>query len=215
MKKKKMSSVTRTSIFRKHGYTTDSGLLSRMAAQEEQAWIDFDAKYRSMISAVGRQRGISPDDCDDLVQEVLLICCRRIGQFFYDRNKGHFRSYLFAIVKNAAWQMLRKQSRPVPEIPLEYDNGIDRIFMEQYERFLTETVLARLRERVSSQTYSAFEMLVLQQLPVEEVSAVTRKPPAALYLIRHRCLRILRRCIAEIPEAADRIHSKGSSNKNA
>ena len=111
--------------------------------------------------------------------------------------------------------MIRRKQTPDLELLPEYDNGIDRIFMEQYERFLAETVLARLRERVSSQTYSVFEMLVLQQLPVEEVSAVTRKPPAAFYLIRHRCLRILRRCIAEIPEAADRIHSKGNSNKKA
>ena len=210
-----MKANTRTNISRKHGYTTDSGLLQRMAAEDEQAWIDFDSKYRGMICAVAKQRGIAPEDCDDLVQEVMLICCRRIGEFFYDRNRGHFRSYLFAIIKNAAWQMLRRNA-PVPrDIPMEYADDIDRMFMEQYQQFLTETVLARLRERVSSQTYSAFEMLAIQQLPVEEVSKITRKTPAALYLIRHRCLRILRRCIEEIPEAADRIHSKGSSSKKA
>lgn len=210
-----MSSVTRTSIFRKHGYTTDSGLLRRMAAEDEQAWIDFDNKYRRMIYGIGQKRGIDPDDYDDLVQEVMLVCCQRIGSFFYDRNKGHFRSWLFAVTRNAAWRMIRRKQTPDLELLPEYDNGIDREFMAQYEQFLTESVMKLLKERVSTQTYSAFEMMTIQQLPIKDVSRVTRKSPPVLYLIRHRCLRILRQCIQEIPEAADRIHSKGNSSKNA
>ena len=210
-----MSSVTRTSIFRKHGWTTDSRLLSRLAAEDEQAWIDFDNKYRRMICGIGQQRGIAPDDCEDLMQEVMLVCCQRIGSFFYDRNRGHFRSWLFAVTRNAARRMLRRKQSPDPELLPEYDDGIDREFMAQYEHFLTESVMKLLKERVSIQTYSAFEMMTLQQLPVEEVSRITRKSPAVLYLIRHRCLRILRQCIQEIPEAADRIHSKGSSTSKA
>ena len=87
--------------------------------------------------------------------------------------------------------------------------------MAEYEQFLTESVMKLLKERVSIQTYSAFEMMNIQQLPITEVSRITRKSPAVLYLIRHRCLRILRQCIQEIPEAADRIHSKGSSTSKA
>ena len=190
-------------------------MLRRMAAEDEQAWVDFDAKYRSMIRAVAKQRGIAEEDCDDLIQEVMVICCRRIGSFFYDRSKGHFRSYLYSIIKNAAWQMRRKKAPAPPEGMQDYEEGIDRIFMEQYEHFLVKTVLKLLRERVNTETYSAFEMLALEQLPVAEVSRITRRTPAQLKLIRFRCLRILRRCIAEIPEAADRIHSKGSSSRKA
>ena len=211
-----MSSVTRKSTFRKHCYTTDSGLLRRMAAEDEQAWIEFDNKYRQMIYGIGQKRGIDPDDYDDLMQEVMLVCCQRIGSFFYDRNRGHFRSWLFAVTRNAAWRMIRrKQQTPAPELLPEYDNGIDREFMAQYEQFLTESVMNLLKERVSTQTYSAFEMMTIQQLPIEDVSRITRKSPPVLYLIRHRCLRILRKCIQEIPEAADRIHSKGSSTSKA
>ena len=199
----------------RHGHTTDSKLLSRLAADEEQAWVEFDKKYRDMICAVGRKLGIQSADYDDLVQEVLLICCNRIGSFFYDRSKGHFRSWLIAVVRNVSWGMLRENKRQPPDIVTEYDDSIDRHFMEQYEQFLIGEVLKRLKERVSTQTYSAFEMLCLQQMPMEEVSRITRKSPAVLYLIRHRCLRILRQCIQEIPEAADRIHSKGSSTRKA
>lgn len=199
----------------RHGHTTDSKLLSRLAADEEQAWVEFDKKYRDMICAVGKKLGVRPPDHDDLVQEVLLICCNRIGSFFYDRSKGHFRSWLIAVVRNVSWTMLRKSRREPPEIVTEYDETIDRLFMEEYEHFLIEEVLKLLKERVSLETYSAFEMLCLQQMPMEEVSKITRKSQAALYLVRHRCLRILRECIAEIPEAVERIHSRGNSRRKA
>lgn len=199
----------------RHGYTTDSGLLTRMAEQEESAWREFDAKYRAMICAVGKKRGIAPEDSEDLVQEVMLICCKRIGSFFYDRSRGHFRSFLVAIVQNIAWQMLRRK-KPLPDVPVpEYDASLDLEFMREYEQFLLDALLAQLRKRVGSSTYSAFDMLWLQELPVEEVARITRKSRGALYLIRHRCLRILRESAAEIPEAVDRIHSRGSSARNA
>ena len=199
----------------RHGYTTDSGLLTRMAEQEEAAWIAFDAKYRAMICAVGRKRGIPPEDCEDLVQEVLLVCCKRIGSFFYDRSRGHFRSFLVAVTQNISWQMLRRK-KPLPDVPPpEYDASVDLEFMREYENFLLDALLGSLRTRVGSSTYSAFDMLWLQDLPVEEVARITRKSRGALYLIRHRCLRILRECAAEIPEAVDRIHSRGSSAKKA
>ena len=212
-----MGSFTRKSIFRKHGYTTDSGLLDRLAAEDEQAWIEFDAKYRRMIAGIGRKRGIAPEDYDDLMQEVMLVCCRHISSFFYDRTRGHFRSWLFAVAWNSARRILRRKSSvsPDPGLLPEYDEGIDREFMAQYENFLLESALKLLKKRVSIQTYSAFTMLSLQQMPVAEVSRITRKSPPVLYLIRHRCLRILRQCIAEIPEAVDRIHSKGSSSSKA
>ena len=199
----------------RHGHTTDSKLLRRLAADEEQAWVEFDKKYRDMICAAGKKLGIPAADYDDLVQEVLLICCNRIGSFFYDRSKGHFRSWLIAVVRNVSWGMLRENTKHPPDIVTEYDDSIDRLFMEEYEHFLIGEVLKLLKERVSTQTYSAFEMLYLQQMPLEEVSKITRKSPAALYLVRHRCLRILRECIAGIPEAVEGIHSRGNSRRKA
>lgn len=207
-----MDKNRKTALFRKHGYTTDSRLLNRMAAENEQAWSEFDAKYRGMIYAIGKNRGLSQTDCEDLVQEVMLVCCQRIGYSFYDRSKGRFRSWLTTVTRNIIWQQQRKNRRPQPDDLPAYDDEINQSFMKQYEQFLLESCLKLLQERVTTETYSAFDMLCLQQLPTEEVSRITRKSPTALYLIRHRCLRILRQCIEHIPEAAERIHNRGKSN---
>ncbi|MBP5182973.1 MAG: sigma-70 family RNA polymerase sigma factor [Lentisphaeria bacterium] len=210
-----MPTFKRRTLLFPRGCTTDSRLLSRLAESDERAWREFDEKYRNMICAIGGKMGVPPADHDDLVQEVMLVCCRRLETFFYDRTKGRFRSYISAIIRNVSWVLLRKKRSVPPENLPEYDDSVDLHFMEQYENFLLETVLKHLRERVSTQTYSAFEMLCIQQLPPEEVSRITRKSLPTLYLIRHRCIRILRKCITEIPEAAERLHSKGSSSSRA
>ena len=197
----------------KRSLTTDSKLLGQLAAEDEQAWSEFHSKYRKMICSIGKKRGISPDETEDLIQEVMLICCRRIKEFTYDREKGHFRSYLTAIIHNVSWQLQRKRKN-LPPVDTEYDDSIDKLFMEQYEKFLINALMKKLKERVNSQTFSTFEMLYIQQLPVEEVCKITRKSPGAVYLIKMRCLRILRQCIAEIPEAADQL-GRDNSSKNA
>ena len=166
-----------------------------------------------MICSIGEKRGITREETEDLLQEVMLICCRRIKDFIYNREKGHFRSYLTSIIHNVSWQLHRKRKNPLPTVA-EYDDSIDKLFMKQYEQFLIDALMKKLKERVNSQTFSTFEMLYIQQLPTEEVCKITRKSPGAVYLIKMRCLRILRQCIAEIPEAADRI-GRDNSNKNA
>jgi len=207
-----MDNIRKTASFGKHGYTTSSGMLSRMAAEDEQAWIEFDAKYRGMIYTIGKQRGLSQTDCEDLMQNVLLVCCRQLtGQFCYDRKKGRFRSWLATVARNLIWQQQRNQRQIPPENLPAYDDQISQAFMKEYEQFLLASCLKLLRQRVGTATYSAFEMLCLQRLPTKEVSRITRKSPAALYLIRYRCLRILRQCIGQIPEAAERIHSNRKS----
>ena len=155
-----------------------------MAEENEQAWIEFDAKYRGMSYAIGKNRGLTQTDCEDLVQEVMLVCCQRIGHSFYDRSKGRFRSWLTTVTRNIIWQQQRKNRQPQADALPAYDDEINLSFMKQYEQFLLDSCLKLLRERVTTETYSAFDMLCLQQLPTEEVSRITRESPAALYLMR-------------------------------
>lgn len=203
-----MEKHRKTTLLHRRGYTTDSGLLTRIAEADEQAWQEFYDKYRSMITAIGQKRGLNQIECEDLVQEVMLVCCRRLGQFVYDRSKGHFRSWLTTVSRNVCWQQQRKNRPLQTDVPPDYSDEINLTFMREYEQFLLNSCLKLLRQHVSTQTYAAFEMLCIQQIPTEEVSRITRKSPATLYLIKHRCLRILRQYIAEIPEAAERIHAR-------
>ena len=179
-------------------FTTRSSFLARIRSGEESAWFEFHDKYVRMIRQIGTSRGLTPTECDDLMVDVMVIFWRKMETFVYDPERGRFRSFLGTIADFAALKILRRH-RELPETPLiaDYPAEVDSAEMEEYRRYIWGKALEELRESVDTVTYQAFYMLFCQGRSVEEVSAVTRKSANTLYGIRHRCIRKLKRIIAE------------------
>ncbi|MFO0817194.1 MAG: sigma factor [Pirellulales bacterium] len=70
----------------------------------------FVTRYGSAVRAYLRALLPSRDDADEVEQEFLL---QVVAQGFPTAapGRGHFRHYLIAIVRNAAWSHLRRQNR--------------------------------------------------------------------------------------------------------
>ena len=196
-----MQSPNRSELISASGYTTRSSQLQRLSASDETEWRRFYLKYRAMIRAIGIRRHLSADDLDDLMQSVIQVCFVRLQTFVYDPQRGRFRSFLYKMVCNVADNMRRQKERslrPPVSPPASYGPEIDEVFMAEYEKFLFDLALKMLRESVESETYIAFDLLSLQNLPVAEVVARTGKTPGALYGIKHRCLDKMRKFIDEL-----------------
>jgi RNA polymerase sigma-70 factor (ECF subfamily) len=84
---------------------THATLLARLAGgAEPAAWQDFLARYGDLIRSFGRRQGLQPADCDDALQDVLLILTRSMPGFSYDPTRGKFRSYLKTITLHAIYK---------------------------------------------------------------------------------------------------------------
>ena len=183
------------------GYTTRTSHLRRLADMEDAAWKEFYSKYRAMIAAIGKRHDLTPEDCDDLMQQVTSVMCDRLRDFVYEPEKCRFRSFLYRVAENLSCNMRRKLqgsgavSAPLPEYA---ESELDRAFMEEYEDFLLARSLDELKRSMESGAYLAFEMLVVEKRPVAEVAAITGKTAGALYSIRHRGLKKLRDIIADL-----------------
>ena len=94
------------------GYTTRKSLLDQVQAGNEEAWREFYRKYRGMIVAIGRNRHLSEEECDELLQDVMRIFWKRMDRFTYDPDKGKFRGYLSRIAHYAA---MKKWNQRGPE----------------------------------------------------------------------------------------------------
>ena len=184
------------------GYTTRASQLQRLAEGDDLEWQVFYRKYSAMIQAIGIRRHLSDNDLDDLMQSVSQVCFTRLKSFVYEPRRGHFRSFLYSLVRNIADNMRRQRERAartaIAMPSSSYDPEIDQAFMAEYESFLFGLALKKLRSSVESGTYAAFDFLVLQHLPVVEVVARTGKTPGALYCIKHRCLGKMRTFIDEL-----------------
>ena len=192
---------TKTDSIRHSGFTTRSSHLRRLKDGEDAAWREFYAKYRAMILAIGRKRHLPEEDSEDLMQEVAAVCHRRLQTFLYDRDRCHFRSFLFQVTANLTCNLRRKNRGPLPP---KFDPGdgtvpgLDEQFLREYERFILDRSFDILKKSVDSETYLAFEMLFIEDRPVAEVAAVTGKTANTLYSVKHRCLKKLQTIIIQL-----------------
>ena len=106
-----MQNIVPDSSSRIGGYTTRESHLKRLGEKEEAAWNEFYTKYKAMIYAIGASRKLAEEECEDLMQEVALICSRKLQNFIYDPERCRFRSFLFKITTNVAFNLLRKKNK--------------------------------------------------------------------------------------------------------
>jgi RNA polymerase sigma-70 factor, ECF subfamily len=90
--------------------------LLKLALDGDQgAFADLAGPYRAELRAHGYRLTGSPQDADDAVQEGLLRAWRNLSSF---EGRGSVRSWLYAIVTNAALDLIRHRSRR--ELPVAF-----------------------------------------------------------------------------------------------
>ena len=194
-------------------YTTSSSMLRGVQAGSEDAWRAFYQKYAKMIRFIGQKQGLDTHECDDLMIDVMTVFWKKMDLFIYDRERGKFRSYLGRIANFCAMRRFTKKqmTQAVPaEGTLEYPPEIDVSIMTEWQDFILQQALSELKEQVDTETYQVFYMSFIQKCSVEKISAVTRKTPNNIYVIRSRCLARLTRLIRkyrQLDEAMLSAHS--------
>jgi RNA polymerase sigma-70 factor (ECF subfamily) len=182
--------------------TTQATLLERLRnGSAVLAWEEFFQRYGRAIYALARSRGCSAQTAEDVVQEVLLAIFEQHEVFEYDPSCGRFRDWLAAVVRNVVATRRRRPSQRVrgeggdsemesePEAAeASPEAGLEAAF----ERAMLAVLLAVVRQEVTPETYQAFELSVLHELPAREVAEITGLSRNAVYLARRRVLRRLR-----------------------
>lgn len=183
------------------GYTTRASHLIKLGQEDNDAWMEFYQKYRAMIYGIGLAKNLSTNECEDLLQEVALICCKKLQTFVYNPEHCRFRSFLYKIAENVSFNIGRKKNK-VTTVEIQDDYRaipeLDIKFMHEYEQFLLDRSFEILKNSISSESYLAFDMLVRQELPIKEVVAQTGMSAGALYTLKHRCLKRLNLIISEM-----------------
>ncbi len=67
-------------------------------------------RYRQPVYEFAIQRGLTPEDADDVTQEVFLRVCREEFLEKADRTRGRFRTLLLAVTKHVIHAMRRREN---------------------------------------------------------------------------------------------------------
>ena len=198
-------------------FTTKKTLLKRLRNNDDISWNEFYLFYWPFVRSIGERLGLMPEDCKDLMQEIMIALFNGREILRYDASKGKFRTYFGLIVRRKVIKMLRDAARfpqtsiPVPdtpdaagpdpsdppEIPLEND-PFQRIFDEEYSKYLLALAMNELRFRVQPSTYDIFEMVVLQKRPPKEVAKHLGIDRNIIDKYCSRCRKSLQKIISEI-----------------
>lgn len=112
-------------------------------------------RYRQPVYEFALQRGLPPEDAEDVAQDVFLRVCRETFLEKADRTRGKFRTLLLAVTKHVISAFRRRENadkrdrrRRVPledfDIP-EESGGEDPDFDRLWAKNLVEKALDRLK----------------------------------------------------------------------
>lgn len=149
--------LTRASLF--------DGLRAAQPAARELAWHEFRARYAPVIAGFAKKCGASPQDVDDIIQDVMAGFLGASDRFVYDPTKGRFRGWLKTCTVRAAIRRhgknLRYRGVPLEDLP-QAEAAVEPEWNDMWEQQLVARALVNLREEsAGSVAFRAFEQYVL------------------------------------------------------
>ena len=200
-------------------FTTRKSLLAKVRAGDEVSWAEFYAAYKPLILLCGQDCLLTPDENDELVQQVMSEIFQKdiVGKydpdhipddivFHYDPSRGRFRHYLRKIIRNQALKIIQKRKGFVeldnPEKTVEEPaiDVWDELWDEEWKRHVLAMALTELKGHVQPETYVAFEMYAMQERSVQEVAGFLNMSVASVYTAKSRCVAALKEIISKLEE---------------
>jgi RNA polymerase sigma-70 factor (ECF subfamily) len=177
-------------------------LLNRIRdGRDAQAWQDFFDRYWRLIYALAKHRGCSDHTAEEIVQDVMVSVFERRDVFRYDAERGRFRDWLGALVRNKLADLRRRPSERIRGAGGDTAGGHCGIEAEApapqaaweaaFEDALLATLLDLVRKDMNPRTYQAFELFVLHGMPGGKVAKLTGLTPNAVYQARKNVVKRL------------------------
>lgn len=186
-----MSTVTHTAL-----------LVGLQAAQNDEVWSDFYARYQPLVVAVGRRLGLTEQDALDAAQETLLAFAEGYRKGGYDRSKGRLRNWLFGIAMRKIRDTQRRNGRglTVVEPPdktwvlngVPDDHSLSEVWESEWQKRMLEACLENICRHMEMSTIQAFELFVLRQWPADKVAAHLGISRNAVFKAKRRVLSRMR-----------------------
>jgi RNA polymerase sigma-70 factor (ECF subfamily) len=151
--------------------------------------------YHPLLTAWCRRAGVAGADCDDVVQDVLIVVFHRASQFTRERP-GAFRAWLRTILENHLRNYFRKPANRVASIALESltddHSDLARLHDREHNEHLARKLMERVQNDFSTLTWTAFCEIALEGRSPAEVGRRLNISTSTAIQAKFRVLRRLR-----------------------
>lgn len=193
---------------------TRVSLILRLGSPSDvQAWQEFADIYAPMLYSLALSKGLQPADAEDVTQDILFGVARAIEKFEPDPQRARFRTWLSRIARNLIADFFAgRAKRPVSQILS--DSWLQEVcsnlpqpthetenFENQFYTSIFQLAARRIRHRVATASWLAFQRTVVELEPVAEVAADLGISVGNLYVARCRVLKMLREEVQALRQA--------------
>jgi RNA polymerase sigma-70 factor (ECF subfamily) len=190
-------------------------LLSRLKNWDDTAsWQSFFDTYWKLIYKTARAAGLSPTECEEVVQDTLITVCKAIRRFEYDPKKGSFKGWLRSTTTWRIQDRLRRRQREhvgsSTALRAEWagravtetagEDAIGGHWELDWEENLTDAALERVKQKVPPKQFQIFDLVVFKQWPTGRVAKAFDVNAGYVYLVKHRLKALLKSELKELRE---------------
>lgn len=175
---------------------TRSSLLSQVRdLQDAEGWKAFDSLYRPLLTEYAMQRGLRRDAAEEVAQQSMAAVVHAIPRF---RRQKSFRAWLRKLVNHKVSDYLsreRRQRQADTQVWEQLSDGEPapaQLWQRRWNEAHVRYVIDKLRGELAEHTLRAFELYVVQECPVEEISAILGMTANQIYVAKSRVLSRLR-----------------------
>jgi RNA polymerase sigma-70 factor (ECF subfamily) len=186
---------------------TSASLLIRIRdCEDREAWEQFSCIYRPAIIRFAKQKGLQNADAEDLAQQVLLSVSKSIRGWEPDSNRASFRTWLLRVSHNAVVNALTRRNpdrasgntqvlQLLNQSPASDESELLTI---EVRREVFRFAAGEIESEFHSDTWQAFWLTAIEQIPIEVVSEQLGKNAGSVYAARSRVMRRLKEKVQEL-----------------
>jgi len=185
--------------------TTTQILESLRDPANSAEWRSFDDRYRPVLMAFARRRGLSEADAADVAQTTLAQFVVDFGAGRYDRTRGRLSSWILGIARNRVADAGRDARRARERTPrgesalvdLAEQGAGEREWEEALRKVILERALTVLRNdtRLDERTIRAFDLCAMRNVPPAAAAAECGMTVAEVYVAKNRAIKKLREIV--------------------
>jgi len=203
--------MSRDSITRRGLPRTRKSLLIRLKNwHDEESWREFYSIYEKLIRETAFKSGLTDVEVQEVVQETLLTVAKKIAGFNYDPALGSFKNWLLQITRRRIIDQLRKRrsdsagarttapSSVLDQLSDPAGSKFDALWDQEWHQALLGMAEALVRRKIGARQFRMFELYVLQQLPMKQVTRELGVNAAQVYMAKYRITRLLKKEIKQL-----------------
>lgn len=201
---------------------TRSSLLRRLRNWDDHGgWQDFFDTYWKLIYSVAIKAGLSDAEAHDVVQETVVAVARQMREKGFDRQRSSFKHWLCLVTRRRIIDHLRRRRPDRPNLRSRANDGtatgtdtlqqipdpasleLEEVWAEEWRKNLVDVAIERVKGQVGAKHFQIFDLYVLKQVPLREISRTLHVSATLVYVTKHRVGALVKREVRRLERELD------------